>query len=268
MKVIVFTPWYNAKHRTVLGALAEGIPDAEVRDVRRYEPCDVAVIFGLVKLSFDKTWSKSQILRHHQRRRLLVVESAFCRRGEYWAIGWGGLAGRADFRADDVPNDRWKAIGIDVKPWQHRPGPIVVCGQLPRDTSVQSTDHPKWCREAVAYYMAQGREVWFRPHPRCEDSDIYGVDGVRFDTGDLAATLDQAQAFVTYNSTSGVDAVLAGIPVVACDRGSRAWDMASHSFEADLKRPIRARWLAGLGYSQWTAEEMRAGLPWQHLTRP
>jgi hypothetical protein len=77
----------------VLQALAEGIPGAEVRPLGRYEPCDIAVIFGAAKNAYAPTWPKREILAKHKGRRLLMVESAFVKRGEYYQVGWGGYAG-------------------------------------------------------------------------------------------------------------------------------------------------------------------------------
>jgi len=283
VKVICFEPDYDEKHRTVLRALVAGIPGAEVRPLGAYEPCDVAVIFGLVKRAYKATWAKQAVLDRHpplprgQARRLLVVESAFVRRGDYWAVGWGGINGRADFRSADVPDDRWRAIGVKTRPWRSprdvkasRLGPVVVCGQLPRDTNVQDTDHPAWCRHVMAWLAAERIPAVFRPHPRIDDPEVYGIAPALWDTGKIAETLAWARAAVVFNSTSGVDAALAGVPVVAMDCGAFCWPVASHRLEAlaDPRCPSRRAWLAGLGYSQWSLDEMRAGLPWRHLTRP
>lgn len=277
MKVHIYLPDYNPKLAVVLRAFAAGIDRvnpgwAEVRPLGDPAPCDVAVIFGLVKKSYEPTWAKAPILEHHSGRGLLVIESAFVRRGAYWSVGFGGINGGADFRSEGMPPDRWQALGIKSKRWHRREdGPVVVCGQLPRDTNVQDTDHAGWCRRAVAFYEKRGLPVVFRPHPRIEDPEIYGVDPALFDPNrKLRETLREARVLVTYNSNSGTDAAIAGVPVVACDPGSFAWPVAAHGLTAveRLRRPSRRAWLAGLGYSQWSLEEMREGAPWRHLTRP
>lgn len=269
MKIIAFEPHYNERHRTVLRALAAGI-GAEVRDMRDYAPCDVAIVFGAYKRSYPPTWPKAEILERHTGRSLLMVESAFVRRGEYWAIGWGGFAGNADFNlTGDEPMDRWDALGVKSKPWRRREGPVVVCGQLPHDTQVQDVDHVGWCRMAVDYLRGRGYPVLFRPHPRCRDPDVYGIADSLFDTRKMRATLAEARAVVTWNSTSCVDALVAGVPVITCHPSSIGWPVARHRLEDidDLRFPSRRRWLAGLGYSQWNLDEIREGRPWDHLTR-
>lgn len=271
MRVICFEPGWNEKHRAVLRAFAEGA-GAEVRDLAQgYEPCDIAVIFGGVKKAYPPTWAKKPILERHSGRSLIMIESAFQRRGEYWAVGFGGVAGHADFRSEGMPSDRWLSFEIKGRPWHQRPkGPVVVCGQLIRDTQVQDVDHPRWCRETVAFFARRGIPVLFRPHPKAATHEEYGVEARFIDDGKLGTVLKLARCVVTWNSTSAVDAVIAGVPVIVCDRSSISWPMGVHELVHPdaLVYPNRDPWLASLGYSQWSLEEMRAGLPWRHLMRP
>jgi len=269
MKVIAYAPQYNEKHTDVLTAFADGA-GGKVRWLEEYEPCDVAVIFGLVKYSFRPTWEKLAILNHHRCRSLIVIESGFTLRGQYWAIGSGGIHGNADFRADNAPDDRWGAMDVDTLPWQRREdGPVIVCGQLPRDTNVQDTDHIRWCRDTVDYYLSKDIPVLFRPHPRIKDASVYGVPEELHDRGKIWRSLETARCVVIWNSTTGVDALINGVPVIACGHGAMAAPMSSSELDLDkLRYPSRQQFFASLGYSQWTLEEMREGLPWRHLSRP
>jgi hypothetical protein len=270
--VNVYLPDYSDKQARVLAALAEGIPGAKLRALGDYMPSDVAVIFGYAKDSYPPTWPKREILERHTGTRLLMVESAFVKRGEYYQVGWGGSAGNADFRTDGVPMDRWESFGIKTKPWKRRPdAPIVVCGQVPWDTQVQDVDHKAWCKTMIRDLQNAGYEVWFRPHPRIRTGKAYGVRGVYLDKDKMKRTVVNVQAAVTWNSTSAVDFAMAGVPVFAFDRGSMAWPIAGHNMarllNGKFSYPSRRDWLAGIGYSQWTLDEMRRGLPWNHLTR-
>lgn len=274
MKVVVYTPGFNDKLRDVLLEFAAGIPGAAVMDIDEFSPetaGDVGVIFGWYKLAYHPTMGKKAIIEHYMakgRRHLVVVESAFVRRGDYYQVGWDGFAGRADFRAAGVPIDRFSALEVPVRPWIERPGPVVVIGQLLRDTQVQDYDHAKWCRDTVKACQQWSREVLFRPHPRCQDASVYGVDECEHDTGPLEKTLARARQVVIFNSTTGVDAVLAGVPIVAADKaGAFSAPVSGHDIMQKLCMPDRYPWLAKLGYSQWTPDEMRKGIVWRHLTR-
>lgn len=268
MKIIAYEPDYNPQHCRVLRSLARGIPGCEVRTLGDYVECDIAIIFGGHKYAFAKTAPKGEIIKRHQGRSLLCVEEAFVRRGDYYQVGWGGFAGHADFNNAGVPGDRWRAMGVRVNEWQHNEGGhIVVMGQLGRDTQVQDTDHYGWCRATIGALQARGERVLFRPHPKEPGNKIYGVPTSVVSSGTMAQALDGAKSVVTWNSTSAVDALLAGIPVVAMDSGSIAYPISGHTLDDAISPiyPDREPWLASLGYAQWSLDEMADGLPWRHL---
>ncbi len=275
MKVIAYYPGYNVKLEQIVRAFATGIPGAEVREQADYVQADIAVIFGLVKKAYEPTWTKQKILDNHSGRRLIVLESSFVKRGTQWAAGWGGIHGGADFCTEGVSIDRWCALDIKVRAWHHvkrlaaeRDGPVVVCGQLPRDTNVQDIDHVKWCQETVAHFQAQGVKVSFRPHPRIGDPEVYGVDPELWDQRKIKFAVHDARCFVIWNSTSGVDALIMGVPVIVCGGGARCAEVSSNGLDlASLYKPDRKAFFAGIGYSQWNLGEMRRGQAWRHLTR-
>lgn len=272
-RVVVYIPTYNDKHCGILKDFAAGIPGAIVKKAIKFKPgdADIGVVFGWFKYAYEPTMCKKPIIEHYLSMgsgRLIIVESAFQCRGKYYQIGWDGFAGYADFKSQEVSSDRWELLRIKSKPWrQDADGKCVVIGQLTRDTQVQDMDHIAWCRATMQKCQRIYKEVIFRPHPRYEDPSIYGIEEKYWDINSLRHTLAEARCVVTWNSTTGVDAIIAGVPVVAMDKGSMAWPLASHSLESPLRNPSRREWLNQLGYSQWTQKEMRAGLPWRHLTR-
>lgn len=261
MKVVVYHPHYDVQHCTVLRALADGI-NCDYRDAREYIPCDVAVIFGGYKYANKLTTPKRDILKRHQGRKLVMVEAALQNRGKYWQVGIGGAAGHAEFGPGRI--DRLAGMGITPKPWKPGGEYVLVIGQLPRDVQVQDTDHRGWCREVVKHYEKKGVPVRFRPHPMVTNPAEYGVPDRLIDRLPLAESLARARCAVTWNSTAGTDAALAGVPVVAMDPGSFAYPVASHDLDT-LRRPDRSEWLGQLGAAQWALNEMRSGETWAHL---
>jgi hypothetical protein len=273
VKVVCYEPWYAKAHQRALRAFAAGIPGAEVRDVRDYVKCDIAVVFGgHSKRFFNVTKDKHAIIKMHlPSRTLLVIEAGFLFRPDYVQIGWGGIGGTADHKTKGVPGDRWEDLvrrGIAPRKWVSRTaGPIVVCGQVPHDVQVQNSNHIEWCQATVRHYQKAGRKVVFRPHPKVEVAEKYGVDPVLIDRRPLKDVLAEASLFVTFNSTVGVEAVISGVPTVAVNKGSMAWAVSSHGLDDEPYRRGRRSWLWALAYSQWNHEEMARGLPWRHLTR-
>lgn len=271
MKVIVFEPDYDQKHQRVLRSFKAGIPGSHLLPVNVYSPCDIAVIFGMVKKAYQKTWTKQAVIDRHKGRALIVVESAFVKREQYWAIGFGGQHGNAEFPYLKSDPDIHGRFNLDVKPWRINPnGYVVVFGQLQRDTNVQHTDHYQWCRTMVSLASAKGHKVLFRPHPRELNPEVYGIHRCFFHTGPLEEALGVAKAGITYNSTSAVDCAISGVPFHAYSPSSY-----SHSISTPLANLLandfllleRDEWLKRLGYSQWSLEEMKSGKAWNHLSR-
>lgn len=274
MIAAVYLPEYSEKHRTILKNFAGGLGRCGVRVIFKSlslgfeKTANIHVIFGSYKYSYPVTMPKKDIIDKCKDRQLIMIESGFCKRGEFYQVGFNGFAGDANFRNNHSPPDRWEAMHIKTKPWQKRHGPVVVCGQVPHDTQVQDMNHIAWCKETVRYYQKRKIPVVFRPHPRVKDPTIYGIPFELWDLAKIRTTLEYAKCFVTWNSTSSVDALIAGVPVITRHRSSISWPIASHKFELEnLYYPSRRQFFANLGYAQWTVEEMREGLPWRHLSR-
>ena len=108
------------------------------------------------------------------------------------------------------------------------------------------------------------KPVYFRKHPQArERTDLISIDG------ELQQTLNRCAGVITYNSNSGVDALIAGVPTMASDIGSMAWPVASKSLEQllEFNYPDRMQWLNNLAYTQWTIDEVMDGSAWKHLWR-
>lgn len=189
------------------------------------------------------------------------------------AAGWGGLNGRADFRNKNVGPDRWALHGKPLGPVRNHGAYVLIAGQVAGDMSTHGIDLDAWYAETVSKLHEQTQfPIAFRPHPLSRTNGAPKTTTVL--NGTLADALRNAAAVVTYNSNTGVDAALAGVPVYTADRGSMAWDVAAHKL-SDLFNGVaserlkegREKWVNELAYCQWTLDEIREGLAWQHLTR-
>ena len=279
MRVGVFFPDYNSDHCRTLFDVAAGAracgAEVDCLDARKFKPgYDYAVIFGMYKKSFEKTLPKKTLIEHYRPLgKLIVVESAFVHRGDYFQLGLNGQAGEADFKNDGVPGDRWRKLRLAYPRLRHKPtGTVVVCGQVPWDVQVQNTNHNTWCKATVDWFQARNVPVAFRPHPRMVNHprENYGVPLLRQDRRSFSDTAKDARAFVTWNSTSAVDALLHGVPVVTFDPGSIAWGITQHDY-ADAVTPTWPdnveQWCNELAYTQWTPAELASGEAWKHITR-
>lgn len=272
MRVGVYIPGFNDTHITALKAFAEGVEacgdEVFLSPVEKYQPCDVAAVFGIYKKQVPASIPRGRIIQTHMEagKRVVIIDSGYVRRDRYFMVGFDGLNGRADFRNRGMYPDRWDKLGVDLKPWRETGEHIVLCGQIPWDASVQHTDHLGWCRQtAAALEKLTKRRVVFRPHPLA-GSVQYNVRA-ETSTRTLAEDLENAWAVVTFNSNAGVDAAIAGIPVFVADVGAMALPVANTILDAvgRPKTPERAEWAASLAYAQWEISELKSGGCWKHL---
>lgn len=271
MKVNVYTP-DDFVHTYALRAMYEGCPfEKEMLRVTEYTPSDIAVVFGTFKSKISTSYPRGHIIREQKRagRDVVVLDSGYLRRGmdkdSYYMVGINGLNGRADFRNLGCPDDRFKALGIEVKPMREDGNHILLCGQVPWDASVDHIDIGKWLEDAVTSIQnVTNRPIVFRPHPKYSQAIVGRTVHSR---DKLSDDFKDCWAVVTFSSNTAVEAAIEGIPVFAFDEGSMALPVANTTWEAleSPELPDRTQWLNNLAYAQWTPEEMRQGLPWKHL---
>lgn len=271
MKVHIYLSG-NPVHDYVLTAFGDGCPEqVEYRQVSDYEPSDVAVVFGVYKSQISISHARGAVIANQRRlrRRTVVLETGYIFRGDgpehYYAAGFEGLNGRADFRNQNSPADRWgllQAQGVHYKPWRYGDD-VMVCGQVPWDASVDHTEHVEWIHGTIARLkQITNRRIVFRPHPQAPFS---AVGEIPVETGPVA--WDRVHACVTFNSNTAVEAALQGVPVFVDDIGSMALRIANRNLR-DIDNPAlpsRQQWAYDLAYTQWTPKEMRGGLAWRHL---
>ena len=191
-----------------------------------------------------------------------------------------------------MPADRWKKLsahaGLEVQPWRQDGNHITIALQRPLDASLKSSErlrpsmYKSWLLSVVTELQKKSDlPVHVRPHPGSigQQQEEQWLESVR---KDLPATvfwdtrkmpfkeaMKECKLCVTYNSGAGVDAALLGVPIMACNAGSFAWDVALHQpgqwNVSTPYTPDREQWLNNLSYVEWNLEEIAQGLPWEHL---
>lgn len=197
----------------------------------------------------------------------LVAERGYIGDRFAWtSLGYNGLNGRADFLNSGKGSDRWNKYFSDLmRPWKFGGDYILIMGQVSGDASLSNLkDFNGWVAQMVeAIKEHHVGMIAFRPHPLARQRAPHGI---RCFDGTLEENLSGASLVVTFNSNSGVDAVLAGVPTVTMDKGGMAWPVASHD-PAVVIYPDRTSWAAELAWCQWSNEEIRNGDAWEHLKK-
>jgi hypothetical protein len=234
---------------------------AEIRSPQLYRRSDLAVFWA---------HKQQQIIQQQRDAGLdyLVMERGyFGDRFAMTSLGFNGLNGHADFHNANSPADRWQRYGVPVQAWRDdtEGEVIVIMGQVPTDASLKNCPNYRgWILHAAdKATKAYGRKVYFRPHPH-PAAQMFKPN-IPLIGGTLDSALKRAYAVIVWNSNSGVDTVLAGVPLICGDRGSMAYPMSTHSIGDPLVRPDRHQWLNDLAYAQWSDGEIANGDAWNHL---
>jgi len=243
------------------GFLRHGIKP-ELSNYRNVMKCDLAVFWG----------HRPKHIINRQRgsgKDYLVMERGYIGdRFKWTSMGFNGLNGRADFVVKNMPADRfdnhWK-----LEPWKTGGDYILLIGQVLGDASVKHINFKKWALEAAEKIKEHyDLPLRFRPHPvEVKRSSEYKIPGTIQSIRSLDLDLKEAAAVVTFNSNTGVESVLAGVPTVAVDKGSMVYNQASNKIEDPWVYNDRKQWACDLAYKQWNLAEIQSGLAWEHLKR-
>jgi len=308
LKVCVFTNGLkkNTYAWPSLNAFAQGVKTCNdhIQFVEKpvYKPCDIAVIFGDIREAPGKSKrmpNQSQVKGRHIRRGLIVIDTAILTRpthvgSQYRRIGIDGfLRNEADFANIGMPSDRWNKVSthanLKMNPWRTDGDHITIVLQRPFDASLKSSQrlrpqkYKTWLLELISQLQNKSDfPIHIRPHPGSlgqidEEKWLQNIkdeapkNNIIWDTRSVSfeQAMEKCRLCVTYNSGAGVDAALLGIPVMTCDSGSFAWDVAVHDlnqWNPDMPyTPDRQQWLNNMSYVEWNLDEITNGEPWMHL---
>ncbi len=121
--------------------------------------------------------------------------------------------------------ERWRALGVDLKPWRTDGGHVLVCPNRPFGVPGRMMP-PNWSNEVVdRLKKLTKRPIRLRPHP--------GNDPPK---RPLADDLADAWACVIWSSSAGVHALCHGIPTISCAPAWIAHGAAGHDL-ADIEAP-------------------------------
>ena len=171
------------------------------------------------------------------------------------------------------PNQEW------IKDGDH----ILILMQNPGDASLRGQNIFEWALNTVRTLKKHtDRKIIVRPHPlprKGFDDFVKKVKrfkNVQLVENELPNNLrplekDFKNCFcaVSYSSGSTVDAVLAGVPVLATDPGNMAWDVSTHELNKIESRYLgdRLEWMQKISMCQWSMEEFENGECWNHIKK-
>jgi hypothetical protein len=172
-----------------------------------------------------------------QQKPYLIMEAPFwrsfypvqkCSSWNYNGLAGGAFAPETPSEPRNKPNLHEPRVGL---------GGTLIIGQKPTDHSLRGSDHVSWiirCRNQIP-------EADFRPHPLMVPAGTLGP---------IEDDFEKYGTFVTYTSTVGVEALVAGCKVRADHRGSLAYEVTD-----------REQWHHDLSYRQAPNSEFGVLVP-------
>lgn len=199
---------------------------------------------------------------------MLRARSGFSR--GYYQLGLNRIGWVPNF---ECPSDRFDNLGLEIKPLtvDRSNKRVLVCAQKPGDAQHRMNDVEmnNWCRNMCLLLERDGYTPVYRPHPMQK----HMIDGYEVsEHATLQEAVSTCQFMVTYNSTSGVEALLEGKPVVVADPDCHYKEVSSYLEEDGSLSNIPTEdqlknYFYRLAYAQWKLSEIRTGLPFQFLIK-
>jgi hypothetical protein len=298
MRVAVIEDTANhQQHRDVLHSFAKG-SGAEITTSDRAEQYDCAVIFGSYKKERGRAThqGKGRIIEsgmpYVQLETQLIGRPIHTPFLTEFRVGVNGfLWDDAKWGFEHITQDRslkvFERNGYDPDlPWKTDGDYILLCMQKVGDASLRGRDVFAWTEDTVNEIRKHtNRKIIIRPHPLYRKSALHSrlkesvlaVADVHWQEADLtepdfvsiAEQLNNAWCTVTYSSGTGIDAVINGVPNVACDTGSMVYDVSSTDI-AEIENPFRGdkkEWCNRIAHCQWSVEEFELGECWEHVRK-
>lgn len=191
---------------------------------------------------------------------------------EYWRVALDAHHPTARLN-QDVPADRWDALGLDPAPWRLAGDHILFAGSSAKYHEFYGLKDPTGYVRKVAAGIRENspRPIWYRPKPSWRDA--VPVPDTRYSQlpETIADALEHCWALVTHGSNACFEAMLAGIPSIVL--GDAVARPISSTDVAEIENPRlasdddRLRLLRNLAYWQWTLEEWESGAAWDFIGR-
>jgi hypothetical protein len=284
MKIAVFKDTAAKAGIPVMDAFIRSLAseDYVVCDNNKRPEADVVVIWSVLLNMYGR---KPIYDYYKDKAKIVVIEVGGLIRNETWRIGIGGINSVANFAnqdVDHVDDSRARKLGLSLKPWRDvgESGPIIICLQNTKSEAWTAGPVKVWLRDTIEHIRASSyRPIIVRQHPRHKEdiklmlTEYPNVkeDFPRFTKGDnvnFDERLQEAYCVINYNSNPGIEAVMAGIPVMVHD-SSLCYEVGN-PLDGDinvLQMPDRQHWLNRLSYCEWFVDEIEKGIPWRRIKK-
>lgn len=175
----------------------------------------------------------------------------------------------AYFQLRPRPDDRWKALKANPKPYKPHVGPILLDGASNKYCLWNDLgDWERWGQQQVDFIKQHtSAPIIYRPRP--SHNPPPPVQGAELSEGPLDEDFERAMVVVSHGGNIGFDCVLAGVPhfaianSVARSLSQTRWPQINWLKVPDEK--LRQQWFNDIAYCQWNLDEFANGTAWRYV---
>ena len=169
---------------------------------------------------------------------------------------------------------RWNTIsndlGLEMKPWRADGEYILLLMQRDGGWSMKGLDPIQWVRQKHQQLrQVTHLPIVVRPHPG-KKIDLVPLRDLDIQISHsnqrtLQQDLSRARAACVFNSSSGVAAILEGVPLMVDDPSAVTHAVSHHGVDVITSPRFldRQQWIWDLAAAHWSDDESRQGLIWQ-----
>jgi hypothetical protein len=275
MKFSLWTKYGALNSEPVFAAFKQSIINEGHWVTENDHDADVDVIWSVL-------WNGRMALNKeifYSKKPTVVLEVGGIQRGVTWKICVNGLGVRDCLRSTGNDNTRVKQLGLKLQPWTTRGEHILICCQNPKSHQWYGMPNPAvWVNDTITTMRKHtDMPVVIRHHPRSPMTANFShhknvtcqiprkVPG-SYDNYDL--TFDRAHAVIAWNSNTGPQALLHGIPTFTGpdSLGAGAADLDLNNI-ADPIKADRTQWLNDYVYTEHTLHEIASSIPLLNLLK-
>lgn len=206
----------------------------------------------------------------------IIIEQGFLNRKDYRSFGINGFAGLSKIIPKNCPKDRFERLNINIKDMSvNNNGYILFCGQLPWDTQVQDINYNDYINNIfIKLKKLTNKKIIFRYHPLYKPRGNFIIklpEFVEIDTNkNIIDSFNGAYCIISYNSTSLVEAIIEGKPIIALDNMSIVYNLATNDIKninnlyiPDKKEILQKMY--NISYIQYTEKEFEDGTAVEYI---